>query len=319
MDGLDRRRAFAAMAGGALLLTRPAAAQIASLEIFSVAAPGDGDDQLARAIAEGLNTTRLLPSAGPVSVPGDGGVKGLAQFVSGARPRPGLLVIGLGTLGQLVLRKADESLDHCRPLALLVGESQPVVVAAKSPIRTLDDLLAAIRGDPERLRWAGRLRGGADHQLALLTTMAAGGDPTRLNYVGGDERSEAAVMLLTGEADVATGDLGDLSAQIRGGTLRALALSSPSRSPHFDIPTFRELGVDVTLINWRGAFARRSIERGLISRVEEALAALVRLEGWRQLSSQRYWLELYEPADQFAALVARERIRLKKLFADAKL
>jgi putative tricarboxylic transport membrane protein len=260
-----------------------------------------------------------MPHAGAVSVPGEGGTKGLAEFASGARPRPGLLVLGLGTLGSLVARKADSGLDRCRPLALMIGESQPIVVAAASPIKTLEEFLDVVRKDPGRLRWAGRARGGADHQLALLTTIAAGADPRRLNYIAGDDRTEVAVLLQTGKADVATADLGDLAAQIRGGTLRAIALSSPERAPGFSIPTFRDLGVDLTFVNWRGVFARASTEPALVTRFESALATLTKLEGWKQLAANRSWLDLYAPADRFAALVGDERRRLAKLFADSGL
>jgi hypothetical protein len=63
---MNRRAAIGAVAAAALTPAF-ARAQVASLEIFSVTDAGDGDDQLARAVTEGLNATRLLPIAGPVS------------------------------------------------------------------------------------------------------------------------------------------------------------------------------------------------------------------------------------------------------------
>jgi putative tricarboxylic transport membrane protein len=315
---IDRRAALAAAAGAALYPVF-AAAQIASLEIFTVTEAGDGDDQLARAIAEGLNTTRLLPNSGAVGVPGDGGEKGLAQFVSGARPRPGLLVLGLGSLGPLVLRKADSGLEGCRPLALLIGEAQPIVVLDKSPIRTFEDLVRTMREDPGKLRWAGRTAGGADHQLVLQTAAAMGADPARINYIAGDERTEVSIKLMRGEADVGTADLGDLSAQIRGGVLRPLAISSAQRAPGFDIPTFHEQGVPLTFVNWRGVFARRRIEQAFFQRFEDAMQTLSQLTGWRQLSAARNWLDIYAPEADFARLVTDERARLKALFETAQI
>lgn len=318
MPLMNRRAAISAVAAVALApaLTK---AQVASLEIFSVTEAGDGDDQLARAVTEGLNATRLLPVAGPVSAPGDDGVKGLAEFVSGARPRPGLLVLGLGSLGLIVRRKADESLDRCRPLASLIGEAQPIVVAEQSPIRSLQDLARLMREEPGGLRWAGRSLGGADHQLILQTAIAFGADPTRLNFQAGDERTEVAIKLMRGEADVATADLGDLSAQIRGGVLRPLAVSSAERAPGFNIPTFREQGADLTFLNWRGVFSRNRVEQGFFTRYEEAIHTLSELQGWRQLSEARNWVNLYAPEDSFTKLVASERLRLKSLFQAAKL
>lgn len=228
-------------------------------------------------------------------------------------------MLGLGSLGPLVLRKADRGLDGCRPLALLVGEAQPIVVLDKSPIRTFEDLKRTMREDPGRLRWAGRSAGGADHQLVLQAAIAMGADPTRVNYIAGDERTEASIKLMRGEADVATADLGDLSAQIRGGVVRPLAISSAQRAANFDIPTFHEQGVPLTFVNWRGVFARRRIEQAFFERFEEAMRTLSQLSGWRQLSAARNWLDIYAPEADFARLVAAERARLKALFETAQI
>jgi len=320
----DRRsvaRGLAAAAAAAALALRggPSAAQIASIEVVAATGPGDGDDQLARAIAEGLTSTHLLPSAGAADAPGEDGVTGFKQFVSGARPKPGLMVLGLGTLGSLVLRKADEGIDGTLPLATMIGERQPIIVAAESPIQTLQDLLAAIRRDQASVRWGGRALGGADHQISLLTTQAAGGDLRRVNYLAGDHRTEVVRMLLEGEISVATGDLIDLLAQIRGGTIRALALASDQRAPDVDVPTFREQGVDIALLHWRGAIARKSMDPALAVRFSDALEQLSQATGWRQLLSQRSWQDLYAPGPEFAALLDRERARMSTLFSSAGL
>ena len=303
-----------AAAAAAALTSRPADAQIASMEVVAATGAGDGDDQLARAIAEGLTSTHLLPSAGAAAAPGEDGVTGFRQFVSGARPKPGLMVLGLGTLGSLVLRKADQELDRTLPLATMIGERQPVIVAADSPIRTVPDLLAAIRDDQGAVRWGGRRLGGADHQISLLTTQAAGGDLRRVNYLAGDDRTEVVGRLLRGEVSVATGGLADLLAQIRGGTVRALALASDEPAPGIEIPTFREQGVDVALLHWRGVIARKSLDPALAARFSDALKQLSQATGWRQLLNQRSWQELYAPGPQFAALLDRERARLAALF-----
>lgn len=317
--GPDRRAVALGLvaAGAGLMAPSPSRALISALEIVSGTGAGDGDDQLARAIAEGLTSTRLLPSAGAATAPGNAGVDGFRQFVSGARPKPGLMVLGLGTVGAIIIQKADEGLDRCQPIACMVGERQPVVVSATSPIKTLQDLFAAIRKDQGAVRWVGRALGGADHQIALLVTKAAGGDIRKVNYAAGDDRTEVATMLMKDEATVATGDLVDLTAQIRGGTLTALALSSGERAPLVDIPTFREQNVDIALIHWRGVVARVSMEPALAARFEDALTTLDRELGWRQLLEQLRWANLFSDADAFATRLKAERARMTALFIEA--
>ena len=62
-------------------------------------------------------------------------------------------------------------------------------------------------------------------------------------------------QVMGGHITVATGGLNEMAQQLQAGKLRALGISSPERLPGVDIPTFKEQGVDVELVNWRGLMA----------------------------------------------------------------
>ncbi len=62
-------------------------------------------------------------------------------------------------------------------------------------------------------------------------------------------------QVMGGHITVATGGLNEFAQQLEAGKLRAIAISSPERLPGVDIPTFKEQGVDVELVNWRGLMA----------------------------------------------------------------
>lgn len=318
----DRRRvalglgAAAAAAAGLLPLSR-AAAQTVGLEVLAPGAPGDGDDKLARAVAEGFGVTLLLPRAVAVNVPRV--TEALAEFLDGKRPRATLMVIGLSTIGTLLTARAAGRLQECRPLARLIGERQPIVVRADSPYKTIQDLMSAIARDPGAVRWGGRVLGGADHQLALLVTKAAGGDLTRLSYQASDVGSRPSFWALTGEVAVATGALGEYAPQIRGGTLRALALASPDRMPGIEIPTLKEQGVDISMLNWRGLVSRDSVGSALIDRFGEAMLRVSRYPGWLQMLEQRYWENVYDEEGPFEAFIAAETARVSALLTEARL
>jgi putative tricarboxylic transport membrane protein len=315
--GLDRRAAAAGVAASALAGLSPAAGQLAGVEVIAAGRPGGGDDQLARAVAEGLGTTRLLPSAVAINLPRE--PETLATFLDGKRPRASLMVVGLSTIGALAIAGKAGLLNGARPLARLLAERQPVVVPESSPLRGLPDLMAAIARDPSSVQWVGRAVGGADHQLCLEMTIAAGGDPARISYRAVDTSATASMEALTGKAAVATGALAEFLQQIRGGTLRALAIASPERAPGVDIATLREQGVGVAVDNWRGLITRDAVGRTLIGRFGEALDRLVDVPGWRQLLNQRHWSDFYLAGEAFERFMAEERARVLALLKRAGL
>ena len=65
------------------------------------------------------------------------------------------MIGGLGMIGAIQINKAPVTLDQVMPLALLTGEYQPLVVAADSPIKSLQDLIAKFKADPARSPGAG--------------------------------------------------------------------------------------------------------------------------------------------------------------------
>lgn len=318
--GLDRRSAALGLGAAAALLASglgPAAAQNVGLEVLAAGEPGDGDDQLARAVAEGFGVTQLLPRAMAVDVPRT--PDALAEFLDGKRPRASLMVLSLSGVGVLLMARAAGRLPTSRPLVRLIGERQPIVVRADSPFRTLEDLTAAIARDTSAVQWAGRPLGSADHQLALLLTKAVGGDVKRLAYRAGDTGARVSFWALKGEAPVATGPFLEFASQIRGGTMRALALASPDRIPGIEIPTLRDQGVDVAMLNWRGLISRHSVSSALIDRFGEAMLRVSRYPGWLQLLDQRYWANIYDEDDEFERFIADETKRVSTLLKEAGL
>ena len=229
-------------------------------------------------------------------------------------------MLSLSTVGVMIGARTDRALDLCRPVALLAAERQPIVTTAASPYRTIQDLMAALKADPGAVSWTGRSRYGADHQLCLSLIKTAGGDPSRAAYVttDGDRKMLPSMALLTGKTMVASGPMSEFAAQIRGGTLRALALASPDRDPDIDLPTLRELGVDLAMSNWRGVVSRTATGDAMISRLEQAIPQLVGLTGWQQMVRQRHWTSAYRPADEFARHLATERARITALLKDTK-
>ena len=308
----------AAVLCGAASFT-PARAEIEGLEIIAPAGPGGGYDQLARATQEMLEKGGLASGVQVQNIPGAGGTIGLAQFVTKGSRNPNLLVVGLGLVGATLTNKSPVTLEQVAPMARLTGEYQPLVVAADSPIRSMDDLIAKFKADPGSVSWGGFALGSPDHILSALIVKAAGGDVTRMNYIVAGAGGEMLAQVMGGHLTVATGGLNEMAQQIQAGKLRALGISSPERLPGVDIPTFKEQGLDVTLVNWRGLMAPARMKPAEKKALDAALAEMVKSDGWRALLKERGWVDMYQPAAEFAAFLDPERARIEGILNDVGL
>ena len=289
----------------------PAHAEIKGLEILAPAGPGGGYDQLARATQEVLQKHDLASGVQVQNIPGAGGTIGLAQFVTKNARTPTVMVAGLGLVGAVLTNKSPVTLNQVAPLARLTGEYQPLVVAANSPIKSLADLLAQFKADPGSVSWGGFALGSPDHILSALIVQAAGGDVAKMNYIVAGAGGEMLAQVMGGHITVATGGLNEMAQQIQAGKLRALGISSPERLPGVDIPTFKEQGIDVTLVNWRGLMAPAKMRPADRKALDAALAKAVQTEEWQALLKERGWVDMYQPSEEFAAFLGTERPRIE--------
>jgi len=317
---IDRRsfnKALLAAASVGLLPALPAwAQQLKSLKIIAPAGPGGGYDQLARAVQEVLMSEKLASSVQVVNVPGAGGTIGLAQFINSKELDPSLMVAGFGLVGAPVINKSPVNLEQTTPLARLQGEYQPLFVAANSPIKTVTDLVNRFKQDPGSVTWGGFAHGSPDHVLCGLVVKAAGGDVKKMNYIPVGTGGEMLPLVMDGKITVATGGLNEVAGQFKAGKLRPIGISSPERLPGVDIPTFREQGVDATLVNWRGLMAPPGISAEDKQALEAAVAKLVQSAAWKKIVQEREWVDLYMPSAQFTTFIKEEQSRISAILKE---
>ena len=148
------------------------------------------------------------------------------------------------------------TLDDVTPLARLTGEYELIVVPADSPFKTMGDLVAKLKADPGSVSLGRRLdRRHRPH-------------PGRPDRQGGRRRPDqgqlhrplrrrrgAVGSILGGHVTAGISGYEEFAPQIAAGKLRGLAISSDERLPGIDVPTLKEQGLDVSLVNWRGVFA----------------------------------------------------------------
>ena len=282
-----------------------------SMRIMIPAGPGGGFDQTGRSLGAALQSGGLTKSVQYENKGGAGGTIGLAQFLNTDKASPNALIVaGLVTVGAVHLNKTPVSLANVTPIARLLAEANVIAVPTASKIMNIRDLMAALKANPGAVAFAGGSAGGVDHLLAGLVAREAGTDPSKVNYVAYTSGAEAVAALLGGHVAAGISGVAEFLPHIKSGRLRALAVSSAQRLPDVAVPTLRELGVDVELVNWRGVFAGPDISEVQRDALIRTVDAAVKTPSWKQSLDKLEWLEFHLSGKEFGPFVTAEQKRV---------
>jgi len=248
-----------------LALTNPARAQQFpqhEIHVYCGFAAGSSADVWVRHIAEGLR-----PLAGkPVIVENKVGASGnlAVEALTHAKPDGHTLVISpggpLSYNVHLYKRLGYDPVDDLRPIGTVVKFPFVLVVDPKRPMGSVAELVAQLKAKPGDATYGAT--GGGPIVLSELFKYYAGFNAVQVLY-----RNASAIMndLLAGNLDFVFMDSASALAQIREGRLKALAVSTPTRSALApDIPTMAEAGFPgIDRIAWFGAVLPKDTPDGI--------------------------------------------------------
>lgn len=300
---------------GSFLLAGHALA-LDSLKILVPAAPGGGWDQTGRALQAALQADKIVSKITVDNKGGAGGTIGLAQFVSSSKGDPNVLMVGgMVMIGAIITNKSPVNLSQVTPIARLTGEYQVVVVPGTSKIQSLKDLVAQFKANPGAVAWGGGSAGGSDHILAGMIAQASGVEPSKVNYIAYAGGGEAQAAIMGGHVAAGISGYGEFAAQIKSGKLRAIGISADKRVPGIDIPTLKEQGVDVEMVNWRGVFGAPGITDAQRKELIDVVDKAVKSTSWQETLKRNDWTNMYVAGDQFKTFLGADTARIDKIIA----
>ena len=236
---------------GALLVALPAGAkQPPEGECIVPSKPGGAMFLTCRLAQKALQGKPGAPALKLSYMPGGIGAVAWHTIVSQRRGEPDTLVAFSGgsllNLAQGKFGKAKP--DDVRWVAGLGIDYGVVAVPANSPYRSLRDLMAALRRDPEKLLigMSGTI-GSQDWMKMALLARLAGLDPHQLRFVALEGGGEEFVAMQAGYVQVVSSDVSETGLYTASGKARVLAVLSDKRlpGPLAAVPTAREQGFDV--------------------------------------------------------------------------
>ena len=303
-----KRREFSAAVAATLAaapfgLLKPAfAQQIGTLKMMIRANPGGGWDQTGRNLAAAMQSASLVQSVQFENKGGAAGTPGLAQFINTAKGDPNaMMVAGMVMVGGIVLNKSPVNLTMVTPLARLTSEYLVVVVPANSPHKTMADLVKAYKANEGAISWGGGSAGGTDHILGGLIARAVGANPSKLNYVAFKGGGEATAAIIGGHVSAGISGLGEFAEHIKGGRMRALAVSAPGKID--GIASLKEQGIDVVLGNWRGVFGASGITPAQRDALVDLVKKATETAAWKETLSKLGWTPWFLGGDAYKAFI----------------
>jgi tripartite-type tricarboxylate transporter receptor subunit TctC len=237
--------------------------------------PGGVGDITARIVApklaEGLGQQVVVENR-----PGAGGVVA-AESVARAEPDGHTLL--LLTNGNAVSQALFKSLpyDPVNDFAMIstIGFFSMVIVAdAKSPAKTVRDVIAMAKANPGKLNIGTITAGGTQHLAAELFRSTAGID---VQVVPHKTTGEVLTAVRNGSVDLGVEFITPMLSNIRAGILRALAVTAAKRFPGLpDVPTVIESGVaGYDVASWNGLAAPAKTPRAVVERLHQELVKAI--------------------------------------------
>lgn len=290
---------------------------IEMLKLFVPANPGGGWDQTARSMEQVLKATGAIKAAQVTNKGGAGGAVGLPEFVNQWKGQPNALMIGgMVMVGALLTNKSPVKLTQTVPIAKLTEEQEVIVVPAASPHKDMKSLAAAMKADPGKVSFAGGSAGGTDHILAGLVAKSLGLDAKKVAYVAYAGGGPASAAILGNQVAAGISGWGEFAEQVKAGKMRALAVSGAKRIPGTDVPTLKEQGVNVELVNWRGVFAPPGVADKDKKAMIDMVTKMAGTKEWKELCEKRDWAMSLITGDAYAKYIAEETTRIEGVLKD---
>ncbi len=307
---------------GALLVLAPLAAAAQAwpskpVKFVVPFPPGGSVDPLARLV--GVKLTESLKQQFIVeNKPGASGSIGAAQVAKA--PADGytfLFVFDTHAVNpSLIPNLPFDTAKDLAPVMLVGTAPMAIATAAGKPYRTFDDVIRAAKAKPDTVSIGSIGNGSLGHLTMILVQQAAGIKLVHVPYKGGGPMTTDAIG---GQVDLAIGSVAVISPHVKGGKLRAVAVTGDKRSHTMpDVPALAEQGFPgFSALAWWGIFAPAGTPKPVLDKFHAELVKAFDQPDMRKTLTETLGMDLAASSpDQLQKWLASEMQRWGKVVRD---
>jgi tripartite-type tricarboxylate transporter receptor subunit TctC len=241
-----------------ILLSSSVLAQTKQVRMIVPFPPGGGADALARLIAPKL--TEIW--GGQIIVENKPGASGHigADFVAQSAPDGSTLL--MSSTASLT----EKNVSQFAPVSLVSASPYVVTASSKTPVRSIQELIATAKANPGKLTFGSSGTGAASHLSAELFKSMAQVDMLHVPYKG---TGQAVTDLLAGQIDLMFAPSQTVMPHVKAGKLKALAVTSAKRSENLpELPTVSESGLPgYEAVGWFGVLAPAATPKAVVEKL----------------------------------------------------
>ena len=280
--------------------------------------PGGSSDALARSLTTGLSQSLGQPVI-VESRPGAGATVG-ADFVAKARPDGYTLLMGAvhHAIATSVYKKLPYDFEKSfAPITTVALVPNVLVVNAKSSATDVKGLVALAKAAPGTLSYGSNGNGTVQHLIGTQFAQQAGVELLHVPYKGS---APLTTDLLGGQVDMSFDTLTPLVQHIKGGKLRALAVTTARRSGTLpDVPTLAESGLaGFDQGTWFGILAPAATPPEIVARLNTEMVRIIQSPDFRKRMDEIGAEPVGDTPAQMATRIGNDTANYAKLVKEAK-
>ena len=280
--------------------------------------PGASNDAIARVIATPLSK-RLETTVVVENRPGAAGVIGADTVAKAARDGSAVLLTSSTFLTAAATqpRLPYDPIAAFAPIAVVGQNPTLLAVSAALPFKTAKELLAAARARPDELIYGSAGVGSIGH---LVTELLCASAKVQMRHVPYKGAANAAIDLAGGQIHVMMSSYSTLSAFLKSGKVRALAVTSKQPYPAFpDLPPLIDIVPGFSNETWVGVFAPAGTSERYIERLNREINEIAAAPEMRTLLEADGMMPLTTTPAAFAARIKTELAQWKKIAISRKI
>jgi tripartite-type tricarboxylate transporter receptor subunit TctC len=282
-------------------------------------APGGGADAVARIVAK-LAGAAMGQS---IVVENKGGAGSIVGTDLVAKSSPDGYTLLLGQSGPISINPAVykslpyDPVKELTPVTMTNSYPYVLVVNPRLGVTTLKDFVALAKAQAGALNYGTTGVGAANHLMSELFCAKAGVKMTHIPYRG---TALAVADCVSGQVTMVFGDPVSVFPHVNAGTLRALAVTSPQRSPAAPaVPTMAESGYpDVEAVAWHGISVPAHTPQAIVDKLNVEIVKAVANPEIKALLSKQAMSPVGSTQKEFAAFLAKDLATWKGVAALAK-